>query len=209
MEQSYICRVAMVLMTAILMTGCVGPQVRKGADLLAAFTHQVSEEGADFVRSRTMLAQARRANIAMLEVNAVDLESAVSRDVEVWRLAGDAGRRRAALLEGIRSYANTAASRSAELANLRKRHDDVIAAAKSAVELRQAELSKVSKALASLSQEPDTRSELEFFAAYFKEVSAGIKEAKEEADKRVKAAEAAAKNAVPKNEGIKEKAGSK
>lgn len=192
----------MVALIATLMAGCVASEVRKGADLLAAFTHQVSEEGANFVQSRTMIAQARRANVAMLEVNAVELENSVSRDVEVWRLSGDAGKRRVELLEGIRAYANNAASRSADLAELRKRHDASIAAAKSAVDLRQAELSKVSKALASLSQEPDLRSELRFFAVYFKEVSAGIKEAKKEADQRVKAAEASAKNAVPRNEGI-------
>lgn len=202
MEHSYICRGAMVLVAAMLITGCGGSEVRKGADLLAAFTHQVSEEGADFVQSRTLLAQARRANIAMLDVNAVELEDSVNRDVEVWRIAGDVGRRRVELLEGIRAYADSAATRSAELANLRKRHDASVTAAKSAVDLRQAELSKVSKALASLSQEPDLQSELMFFAAYFKEVSAGIKNAKEEADQRVKAAEAAVKNAVPRDEGI-------
>ena len=202
MEHSDICWGAMVVVAAMLMTGCVASEVRKGADLLAAFTHQVSEEGADFVQSRTMLAQARRANIAMLDVNAVEIENSVSRDVEVWRLAGDAGRRRVELLQGIRAYANNAASRSEELANLRKRYDAAVTAAKSAVDLRQAELSNVSKALASLSQEPDLKTELKFFGAYFKEVSAGIKKAKEEADQRVKAAEAAAKNAVPQDEGI-------
>ena len=203
MKHSNICCGAMVVVTAMLITGCVASEVRKGADLLAAFTHQVSEEGADFVQSRTMLAQARRANIAMLDVNTVELENSVSRDVEIWRIAGGAWRRRVELLEGIRAYANSAATRSAELANLRKRHDATVTAAKSAVDLRQAELSKVSKALASLSQEPDLQSELMFFAAYFKEVRAGIKKAKEEADQRVKAAEEAAKNAVPQDEGIK------
>jgi hypothetical protein len=192
----------MTIAALTLLTGCVASEVRKGADLLAAFTHQVSEEGANFVQSRTVLAQARRANIAMLEINAVELENAVSRDVEVWRLAGEGGKRRVELLEGIRKYANNAASRAAELASLRKQHEAAIAAAKSAVELRQAELTKVGKALGTLSQEPDLQSELKFFAAYFKEVSAGIKEAKEEADKRVKAAEGAAKNAVPRDEGI-------
>ncbi|HEY5871283.1 MAG TPA: hypothetical protein VI542_37890, partial [Candidatus Tectomicrobia bacterium] len=182
MEYTYICRGALVVVAAMLIVGCVASEVRKGADLLAAFTHQVSEEGTDFVQSRTMLAQARRANIAMLDVNAVELENSVSRDIEVWKNAGDAGKQRGELLTGIRAYANSATMRSAELVNLRKQHDNSIAAAKSAVDLRQAELSKVSKALASLSRAPDIQAELMFFSAYFKEVSTGIKQAKKEAD---------------------------
>jgi hypothetical protein len=138
----------------------------------------------------------------MLEVSAVELENAVSRDAEIWRLSGDTGKRRVELIEGIRSYANTAAARNVELANLRKKQEDSIAAAKSAVEFRQAELSKVSKALASLGKEPDIQSEIEFFSAYSKEVSASIKEAKNEADLQVKTAEQAVKNAMPLNKEI-------
>lgn len=201
MKQSYMCARAVAVVAATLLTGCGASEVRKGADLLAAFTHQVSEEGANFVQSRTMLAQARRANIAMLEVNAVELENSVSRDIEIWRLAGGTGKRRVELLEGIRAYANSAAAKRGEMAILRKRHQASIASAKSAVALRQADLSKVSKALATLSQEPDLQAELKFFGAYFKEVSAGIKKAKEEADQRVKDAETAAKKAVTLHEG--------
>jgi hypothetical protein len=202
LRYSYFCSGVLLGAAAVFLTGCVSTQVRKGADRLAAFTHQVSEEGADFVRSRTILAQARRANIAMLQVNAVEIENSTNRDVEVWRLAGETGKRRVELFEGIRSYANTAASRTAELADLRKRHDDSIVAAKSAVDLRQAELAKVSKALANLGQEPNLDSEVKFFVTYFKEVNAGIEKAKGDADQQVKAAEAAAKNAVPRNEGV-------
>lgn len=195
MQYSYIRCWLIVVVAATLMTGCVSSEVRKGADLLATFTHQVSEEGADFVRSRTALAQARRANIAMLEVNAVELENSVSRDVEVWELSGDAGKRRVELMKGIRAFANNMATRSAELTDLRKRHEASIAAAKSAVELRQAELSKVSKALTTLSQHAGLQSELKFFTEYFKEVRAGIEEAKEAANRNTKDAEAAAINA--------------
>jgi hypothetical protein len=187
----------MGVVAATLITGCVASQVRKGADLLAAFTHQVSEEGASFVQSRTSLAQARRANIAMLEVNAIELENSVDRDVEIWRLAGSTGKRRVELFQGIRAYANSAAAKTEELATLRKQHEASIASAKSAVVLRQTDLSKVSKALATLSQEPDLQADLKFFGTYFKEVSAGIKKAKEEADQRIKDTETAAKKAVP------------
>jgi hypothetical protein len=203
MEHSSFVRVSLAVVAATVMMGCVASEVRQGADLLAAFTHQVSEEGAEFVQSRTMLAKARRANIAMLEVNAVELEDSVSRDLAVWRLSGQVGKRRVELFEGIRAYANSTASRSTELANLRKRHEASISAAKSAVDVRQAELTKVSKGLASLARDPDLRSELKFFAAYFKEVSAGIENAKEDAKERVKAAEKAAKNVAPQNDGTK------
>lgn len=188
MKLFYISCGAMVVIAAILTTGCVDPKVRKGADLLATFTHQVSEEGTAFVQSRTLLAQARRANIAMLEMSGVELENAVSQDVEIWRLSGDAGKRRVELIEGMRLYANTAASRNEELETLRKKQNDSIAAAKSAVEFRQAELSKVSKALASIAKEPDIQSEIEFFNAYFKEVSTDINKAKNDADLKVQTA---------------------
>ena len=185
-------------MAVACMVGCVPSEVRRGADMLAAFTHQVSEEGADFVRSRTALAQARRANIAMLELNAVELENSVNRDVEVWELSGGTGNRREQLLKGIRAFSNDVASRNAELADLRKRHEAAVSATKSAVDLRQTELSKVSKALANLAQDLDMKSELEFFVGYFKEVRAGVEKAKKTADEHVTAGEIAATNAVPK-----------
>lgn len=192
-------RSGMILgMAVACMVGCVPSEVRRGADMLAAFTHQVSEEGADFVRSRTALAQARRANIAMLELNAVELENSVNRDVEVWELSGGTGNRRAQLLKGIRAFSNDVASRNAELADLRKRHEAAVSATKSAVDLRQTELSKVSKALANLAQDLDMKSELEFFVGYFKEVRAGVEKAKKTADEHVTAGEIAATNAVPK-----------
>ncbi len=184
----------------ILVTGCVAPEVRQGAGLVASFTHQVSEESTDFVRSRTALAQARQANIAMLEINASELENAINRDTAVWELSGtDDGKRRAELMTGIRKLANDMAIQSAELAKLRQRHEASIASTKSAIDIRQKELSTAAKALATLSQDPDLESEIKFFTKYFEEVRKGIQEAKEAAAENTKDAENAAKSAIPIN----------
>lgn len=181
----------------VLVTGCVAPEVRKGAELLASFTHQVSEESTDFMQSRTALAQARQANIAMLEANATELENAISRDIAVWELSGVDGKRRAELMKGIQKFANDRAAQSAELADLRKKHEASITSAKSAVEVRQKELSIVAKALTSLSQSPNLQSEIKFFTGYFKEVRKGIKEAKDAAAESTKAAKVTVKNSIP------------
>ncbi len=188
---------SLLIPVVVLVTGCVAPEVRKGAELLASFTYQVSEESADFVQSRTALAQARQANIAMLEVNATELENAISRDIAVWELSGADGKRRAELIKGILKFANNTAAQSAELADLRKKHEASIASVKSAVEIRQMELSTVAKALATLSQDQDLKSEMKFFIGYFKEVRNGIDEAKDAAAENAKAAEVAAKQVVP------------
>ncbi len=180
-----------------MVTGCVAPEARQGAGLLASFTHQVSEESTDFVRSRTALAQARLANIAMLEINATELENVINRDIAIWELSGADGKRRAKLMKGIRKVANEMAMQSAELAELRKKHEASIASTKSAVDIRQKELSTTAKALATLSQDPDLESEINFFKGYFKEVRKGIKEAKDAAAENVKDAENAAQNAIP------------
>ena len=190
------------LVALALFMGCVPSEVRKGADLLAVFTHQVSEEGTDFARSRTALTQARRANIAMLEVSAEELDNGVSRDIEVWALSGDAGKRRMELMRGIRAFADNEVARRTKLSDLRRRHDVAIATAKAAVDLRQAELSKVSQALASLSQDFDFQTEVKFLVGYFEEVRAEITKAKETAGQYTKAAQSVAKDTVPKNEGI-------
>jgi len=184
------------------LSGCVPSEVRKGADTLAVFTHQVSEEGTEFVQGRTELAQSRRANIAMLEENAVELENSVNRDLGVWALSGHLGKRRVELLTGLRQFAVNSAMRSAELDDLRKQHDAAIASAKSAANFRQTDLAKVQKFLAILAQEPDMKSELTFLTAYFKEVKAGIDDAKKTADQRTKAAGRTTTNAVPANEPI-------
>lgn len=175
----------------VLLTGCVAPEVRKGAELLASFTHQVSEEGANFEQSRTSLAQARKANIAMLEFNATELENSVNRDIAVWELSGADGRRRAELMKGIQKIANDSSALRAELADLRKKHEASITSAKSAVELRQKELSAVAKTLTSLSQSPDIQSEIKFFTGYFKKVKEGIDEAKTVSAKNTEAAKEA------------------
>jgi hypothetical protein len=202
-HQSYKWRL-LILAAALDVGACVPSEVRKGADLLAVFTHQASEEGASFVRARTELAQARRANIAILEQNAVELETAVSRDLEIWALSGNEGKRRVELMHGIQQFAINAITRTGELSDLRKRHEASIATAKSVVDLRQADLSKAEKLLATLSQDLNLKSELAFFANYVKEVKAGIDDAKKTADQHTKAAENLTKNAVPKNEGIAE-----
>lgn len=168
---------------------------------MAVFTHQVADEGKDFVQGRTELAQSRRANIAMLEKNAVELENSVTRDLGVWALSGPLGKRRAELLNGLRQFAINAATRSAEFDDLMKQHNEAIAAAKSAADLRQAELAKVQKLLASLAHAPDLQSELTFLTGYFKEVRAGIDDAKKTADKQTKAAGNTTTTAVPPNEG--------
>lgn len=195
---------AMLIMAAIVLTGCVPSQVREGADLLAAYTHQVSEEGTDFVRSRTAIAQARRSNIAMIVVNTVELENAVSRDLAIWELSGTVGKRRVELTKGVRALSSSVTAKNAELSDLQKRHEAAIAAAKSAVDIRQAELSKVSSALATLSQDLDFQSEVEFFTKYFDKVKAGIKEAKEQANQQTKNTEASTKRPRPTGEGIEE-----
>lgn len=181
------------LAAVVLLTGCVAPEVRKGAELLASFTHQVSEEGANFVQSRTSLAQARQANIAMLERSATELENSVSRDIAVWELSGADGKRRAELMKGIRKIANDSSTLRAEMEDLRKKHEASIASAKSAVELRQKELSAVAKTLTSLSQSPDLQSEIKFFTGYFNEVKKGIDEAKTASAENVEAANEASK----------------
>jgi chaperonin cofactor prefoldin len=193
-----------LIMAAIVLTGCVPSKVREGADLLAAYTHQVSEEGTDFVRSRTAITQARRSNIAMIEVNTVELENAVSRDLAIWELSGNVGKRRVELTKGVRALSNSVTAKNAELSDLRKRHEASIAAAKSAVDMRQAELSKVSNALATLSQDLDFQSEVKFFTGYFDEVKAGIHEAKEQAKQQMKNAEASTKKPMPTGEGVEE-----
>ena len=71
-----ILKCSLLIPVVVLVTGCVAPEARKGAELLASFTHQISEENTDYVQSRTALAQARQANIAMLEANATELENA-------------------------------------------------------------------------------------------------------------------------------------
>lgn len=179
--------------TVLLLTGCVAPEVRKGAELLASFTHQVSEEGINFVQSRTSLAQARQANIAMLELNAAELENSVNRDIAVWELSEADGKRRAEIMKGIRKIANDSSTLRAEMEDLRKKHEASIASAKSAVELRQKELSAVTKTLTSLSQSPDLQSEIKFFTGYFKEVKKGIDEAKDASAENAKAAKEASK----------------
>lgn len=181
------------LAAVVLLTGCVAPEVRNGAELLASFTHQVSEEGANFVQSRTSLAQARQANIAMLELNATELENSVNRDIAVWELSGADGRRCAELMKGIQKIANDSSALRAELADLRKKHEASITSAKSAVELRQKELSAVAKTLTSLSQSPDLQSEIKYFAGYFKEVRKGIDEAKTASAENTEAAKEASK----------------
>ena len=185
----------------LVLTGCVPSEIRKGADVIAVFTHQVSEEGAEFVQSRTELAQSRRANIATLEENAVELENSVTRDLEVWTFSGPTGKRRVELINRLRQFATNAALRSAELDDLRKQHDAAIAAAKSAADFRQADLAKVQQFLASLAHSPDLKSELMFLTGYFKEVKKGIDDAKQTADERTKAAGGSTTNAVPHNEG--------
>lgn len=183
----------LLIAAVVLLTGCVAPEVRKGAELLASFTHQVSEEGTNFVQSRTSLAQARQANIAMLELNATELENSVNRDIAVWELSGADGKRRAELMKGIRKIANDSSMLRAEFVDLRKKHEASIASAKSAVELRQKELSAVAKTLTSLSQSPNLQSEIKFFTGYFKEVKKGIDEAKTASAKSVEAAKEASK----------------
>ncbi len=187
--------------TMLLLSGCVSSEVRKGADVIAVFTHQVSNEGKEFVEGRTELAQSRRTNIAMLEENAVELESSVNRDLGVWALSGPSGKRRVELLNGLRQFAVNAGTRSAELDDLRKQHNEAIANAKSAANFRQADLAKVQKFLATLAHPPDLKSELIFLTNYFEKVQAGIDEAKKTADKRTKAAGSTTTNAVPPNEG--------
>ena len=192
-----ILKCSLLIPVVVLVTGCVAPEARKGAELLASFTHQISEENTDYVQSRTALAQARQANIAMLEANATELENAISRDIAVWELSGVDGKRRAELMRGIQKFANDTAAQSAALADLRKKHEASISSAKSAVELRQKEFSTVAKALTTLSQNPDLQSEIKFFTGYFKEVKKGIKEAKAAAAESTKAAEVTIKSVIP------------
>jgi hypothetical protein len=192
MQNSMLIR-GLFIATVLLLTGCVAPEVRKGAELLASFTHQVSEEGINFVQSRTSLAQARQANIAMLELNAAELENSVNRDIAVWELSEADGKRRAEIMKGIRKIANDSSTLRAEMEDLRKKHEASIASAKSAVELRQKELSAVTKTLTSLSQSPDLQSEIKFFTGYFKEVKKGIDEAKDASAENAKAAKEASK----------------
>lgn len=188
---------SLLIPVVVLATGCVAPEARKGAEILASFTYQVSEENKYFEQSRTALAQARRTNIAMLETNATELENAISRDIAIWELSGVDGKRRAELMKGIQKLANDTAAQSAESADLRKTHEASITSARSAVELRQKELSTVAKALTALSHSPDLQSEIRFLAEYFKEVKKGIKEAKSAAAESIKAAEVTVKSATP------------
>lgn len=188
---------SLLIPAVVLATGCVAPEVRKGAEILASFTYQVSEENKYFEQSRTALAQARRTNIAMLETNATELENAISRDIAIWELSGVDGKRRAELMKGIQKLANDTAAQSAESADLRKTHEASITSARSVVELRQKELSTVAKALTALSHCPDLQSEIRFLAEYFKEVKKGIKEAKSAAAESIKAAEVTVKSAAP------------
>lgn len=187
--------------TMLLLSGCVSSEVRKGADVIATFTHHISNEGKEFVEGRTELAQSRRVNIATLQENAVELENSVNRDLGVWALSGPLGKRRVELLNGLRQFAINAGMRNAELEDLRKQHSEAIAAAKSAADFRQADLAKVQKFLALLAHAPDLRTELAFLANYFGKVREGIDDAKETADKRTKAAGNTTTNAVPANEG--------
>lgn len=181
----------------VLLMGCVAPDVRKGASVLAAFTQQVSEEGTEFVRSRTALAKSRQANIAMLEISATQMENSVNQKLAIWELSGEAGKRRLELMQGIQSFANNVAMRNRELVDLRERQEASIAAAKSSVELRQTDLAKVSKALALLSQDADFKKDIKFYVNYFQEVRAGIETSKEAANQKMKDAEAGAKDLVP------------
>ena len=197
MGQAHVVRSTLIFAGMILMAGCASQELRQGTNQVAVFTQQVSEDGAEFARSRTSLARARRANIAMLEGNAIELETAVNRDLDIWRLAGATGARRVQLLEGIRTYAQNAAQRNTELSELRKRHEISIAQAKTAVDIRQAELAKVSSALSQLAQERDSKAQINFLVGYFKEVKSAIDKAKEEANASLTSAETAAKSAVP------------
>jgi hypothetical protein len=176
---------------ALLLTGCVAREARDSAKFLAGATHRLSEEGADFARTRTSLAQARRANVLMLERSTVELQTSIQRTNAMWAMEGDSGKQRADLLARAIAFGDKTRESTEQMVELRKRHEAAIASAKSSVEFRQAELSKVATALATLGEQPSMASEVKFFVAYFKEVNKSIESAKKEAKDRSEASEKA------------------
>lgn len=178
---------------ALAAAGCAVPRtVREDARLMALYTQRLQREAEEFADLRSEIARARTRNVNTIEESALAAEQAGTAQLLTWRIAGDEARVR--LLEGILEGTKLAAQQRQEVAARREAHAKAVMEARGGVEVRQENLAATAQALAQIGEKPDRKGERAFYLGFFKQVRAGLDEAR-------KAANAQAEEAVAAVEG--------
>lgn len=173
--------VALGLGIALGLAACGVPgEARRGARVLAAYTHQVKVETERFARGRTALARARQRNVEDLEQSAVATEQASQREVFLWGFEKPApGPGRQELYQSIVAASNATRAQRDDLIALRKQHEARAAQAAARASARTAELAGTAKALAQLGENPSFKQHMKFYLCFFESAQRSIEEARQ------------------------------
>ena len=156
---------------------------RRYAEILAAYTNNVKENGEQFASFRDQLAKVRLRNINMLERSALETENDIATVGHVWEIAGDTNRIH--LFGSVLAAADEAVKQHVELQSRRLEQANNVENTKAAVRIRSEQLAKAANSLGQLADKPDLKSRLGFFVVFAREVRDSIQEGRKDAEAEV------------------------
>lgn len=181
----------------VLLAACGVPrEIRNNSRELSLHTQGIQKETERFAKHRDQVAVARTRVANELDAGRLAMQQAETNQLLVWKL-NDQDRLK--LYQGIVEASETAQRQQEEIAAQRERHAKLIASAKGGVAVRSAQLSKTAQSLARMGKEPDVKSEVAFYSAFFKDVRKQLNDAQQAAGEQAQkaTAEAAQQSATP------------
>lgn len=175
---------------AMVLAGCASDRVlRKSSGDVALRVDQLSEDAQKFVAARTRIMKARTATLGAVEANALDSEQSNQAEINYHAAAGDIAW--VELIERLRKLPDLVVQQRKEQAAATAAAQVAVQSAKSAADFKTAKLNEVSKALATLSEEPDSKDVVDFYAGFFREVRESVEDKAKETEKVAESEESA------------------
>ena len=199
-HHSFALKILGIPSTCMLIACTTMDNARQGAGLMSAYTVDLQNQMTVFSDSRLKINQLRLMNINVLEENSIDTKQRNLIEVGIWEMKHIGSKTkdlRVLFYQAIRASTEAAAEQQLNLEQLQAERSKTVREMKTAIKFDAEKLAKVSKNLADLAKEENTKEQMKFLIGFSGEVRKSIKKLEEDAKKQAELAKKSAE--VPKN----------